>query len=385
MAQTLGFPSRMGVLLRLGLFLVGTWGASPLYDALTSPDKLAEGLCADFQREQSDAPIPPTLCYRDKEEAFFTFFQGSWLERVAISDRPFTWKDGITYSSIHEAMLGDRAALSEPCRNFNVYVNSFLFPTWFEVIVVQKVGSLRWGHYVLTYVRNCLAGNFFYYLTNSIFFYFVYYREPTSNHKRPSPSIILEQMILSSVGLAFYALLPCLVEFMIEQGWTRVYYTVEEIGGWVPCFVNFVLYLSLVEIGVYWVHRTSHTNKFIYRYIHSVHHKYNKSDTLCSWAGVAFHPLDGFQQGVPYLLVLPIVPCHFICSLLLLFLTEIWATYIHNPFDWNLDPFMGSKYHIHHHTHYTCNYGQFFTFCDAIWGTLKVPQEPVHDSLSRKA
>jgi hypothetical protein len=63
---------------------------------------------------------------------------------------------------------------------------------------------------------------------------------------------------------------------------------------------------------------------------------------------------------------------------------------------------MGSKYHTVHHTHYHYNFGQvrshslepalwpraslsvpppsyllvqFFTFCDAFWGTLKVPEK----------
>lgn len=28
-----------------------------------------------------------------------------------------------------------------------------------------------------------------------------------------------------------------------------------------------------------------------------------------------------------------------------------------------------------HHTHYHVNFGQFFTFCDRFWGTLKRPED----------
>lgn len=28
-----------------------------------------------------------------------------------------------------------------------------------------------------------------------------------------------------------------------------------------------------------------------------------------------------------------------------------------------------------HHTHYHVNFGQFFTFCDWYWGTLKRPED----------
>ena len=57
----------------------------------------------------------------------------------------------------------------------------------------------------------------------------------------------------------------------------------------------------------------------------------------------------------------------------MVFFTAIWATYIHDSMDWNIDPIMGSKYHTVHHTHYIYNYGQIFTYCDWIWGTLRVP------------
>jgi lathosterol oxidase len=36
---------------------------------------------------------------------------------------------------------------------------------------------------------------------------------------------------------------------------------------------------------------------------------------------------------------------------------------------------MGAKYHTVHHTHYHYNFGQFFIFCDYIFGTLKVPEK----------
>ncbi len=39
------------------------------------------------------------------------------------------------------------------------------------------------------------------------------------------------------------------------------------------------------------------------------------------------------------------------------------------------EPFMGAKYHTAHHVYYSCNYGQFFTFWDKFYGTLRVPGE----------
>lgn len=47
---------------------------------------------------------------------------------------------------------------------------------------------------------------------------------------------------------------------------------------------------------IYWMHRTLHTNKFLYKYVHALHHKYNSPETLSPWASIAFNPLDGILQ-----------------------------------------------------------------------------------------
>ncbi len=47
---------------------------------------------------------------------------------------------------------------------------------------------------------------------------------------------------------------------------------------------------------IYWMHRTLHTNKFLYKYVHALHHKYNSPETLSPWASIAFNPLDGVLQ-----------------------------------------------------------------------------------------
>jgi sterol desaturase/sphingolipid hydroxylase (fatty acid hydroxylase superfamily) len=52
--------------------------------------------------------------------------------------------------------------------------------------------------------------------------------------------------------------------------------------------------------------------------------------------------------------------------------------------DWNVDPVMGSKYHILHHMHPIYNCGQAFLFCDWLWGTLKVPEGPTGVTVKQK-
>ena len=179
-------------------------------------------------------------------------------------------------------------------------------------------------------------------------------------------------------------MLPVFDEFLIENDYTKVYFTVDEIGGWQKHIATMVFYFFCVEIGIYWMHRTLHTNKILYKYIHLQHHDYNKPETLTPWASIAFNPIDGILQASPYVYLLPFIPCHYLTHLGMVFFTAVWATYIHDAMDWNVDPIMGSKYHTIHHTHYIYNYGQIFTFCDWFWGTLRLPDGPTGIKKPRK-
>jgi lathosterol oxidase len=174
-----------------------------------------------------------------------------------------------------------------------------------------------------------LGGVVIYYGTAAAFSYHIYVAkgdEIFKNRKRPTLEIMWDQIKLAQSSLFLYVLLPVVDEYLIEQGYTRVYYTVDEIGGIGWHVLTHVAYFSLVEIGIYWMHRTLHTNKFLYKHVHMLHHKYNRPDTLTPWASIAFHPLDGILQASPYVICLPLVPCHYVTHVCMLFFTAIWAT-----------------------------------------------------------
>mmetsp|Transcript_18292 Transcript_18292/g.33992 ORF Transcript_18292/g.33992 Transcript_18292/m.33992 type:complete len:314 (-) Transcript_18292:1363-2304(-) len=303
-----------------------------------------------------------------------------------------TLGDGTSYSSPYAAFLYNDP-LGNPCRNFNAWVNSIFFSNQVASWFILKLNSVEWAHYVLCYLRNFVGAMIVYYGTGAIFHYFCYVH-PVSrkifeeqNRTRPTWECIKGQMKLAQASMTIYTMLPVLDEFLIESGWTKVYHTVEEIGGWPMHIATMIFYFFCVEVGIYWMHRTLHTNKWMYMNIHLTHHQYKSAETLTPWASIAFHPLDGMLQASPYVYVLPFVPCHYLTHFGLLFFTAIWATYIHDAMDWNIDPVMGSKYHTVHHTHYVYNYGQVFTFCDWFWGTLKQPDGPtgVYGTRKKKA
>lgn len=305
-------------------------------------------------------------------------------------DASITLSDGRIFSSPYAAIL-DNDPLGNPCRNFNAWINSFLFSTSFATWFIHKLGdNLEWSHYLLCYLRNFIAGCFVYYGTAGVFHYFCYVHPQSKQifeaqgRTRPTWETIKGQIKLSQASLIIYTMLPVFDEFLIENDYTKVYFTVDEIGGWQKHIATMVFYFFCVEIGIYWMHRTLHTNKILYKYIHLQHHDYNKPETLTPWASIAFNPIDGILQASPYVYLLPFIPCHYLTHLGMVFFTAVWATYIHDAMDWNVDPIMGSKYHTIHHTHYIYNYGQIFTFCDWFWGTLRLPDGPTGIKKPRK-
>ena len=189
-----------------------------------------------------------------------------------------------------------------PVREFNQWVNSLFLPDSVGIYLEEKLGP-NGGYYATTYIRDFLTGTAVYWLTAGawhIFIYIVWVKSLFLNEKRelPSTAIILDQILLAQSAVFLYAALPVFSGFLIENKLTKTYFYIEEIGGWGMYFAYLFVYMVAVEIGIYWMHRTLHTNKLLYKYIHSLHHKYNSSTTLTPWSSIAFHPIDGILQVI---------------------------------------------------------------------------------------
>lgn len=264
-----------------------------------------------------------------------------------------------------------------PVWEFNAWVNSFLFPESFSTSLAEKLG-VSFTHYLLSYLRDLLGGMTLYFVTGGLWHYWIYNvkgKEIFLNQgwKFPSNETIKDQILLAVSAMFMYAALPVFAEWLVVNNLTKGYFYIDEIGGWTNYLIYTAIYLFFVEIGVYWMHRELHDQKWAYKYIHALHHKYNRPDTLSPWASVAFNPLDGILQASPYVVCLFFIPCHYLTHLTLVFATAVWATNIHDALECDTEPMMGSKYHTMHHTHYHCNFGQYTIFADWLWGTLRKP------------
>jgi len=178
-----------------------------------------------------------------------------WLIRMAKNSANSFTHEGQVYTSAYEAIL-DRDPASNPVKNFNAFVNSFVIPHNISIQIVKTFGTF-WGHYVIGYLRNFFAGCIVYYGTGFFFHYHCYIhprsKEIFKDRKRPSNEVIFDQIKLAQASLFIYVFLPAISEYVIEEGYTKCYYTLEEIGGFVPYLINMIAYFALVEIGIYWV------------------------------------------------------------------------------------------------------------------------------------
>ncbi|XP_072980912.1 delta(7)-sterol-C5(6)-desaturase-like [Typha angustifolia] len=264
------------------------------------------------------------------------------------------------------------------------YLHRFAEETdWFNDMVL---GSLlpggawkRLPRPIRSWLRNYIGGTLVYFVSGFLWCFFIYHWKRNVYLPKdaiPSNNAMLLQIIVAMKAMPWYCALPTLSEYMVESGWTRCFSSITEIS-WAAYIIYLVLYLVIVEFGIYWMHRELHDIKPLYKHLHATHHIYNKQNTLSPFAGLAFHPLDGILQAVPHVIALFLVPTHFMTHILLLFCEAVWTANIHDCIHGKLWPVMGAGYHTIHHTTYRHNYGHYTVWMDWIFGTLRDPEEDI--------
>jgi len=261
-------------------------------------------------------------------------------------------------------------------REENDWKNSLV--TWMLPEVVREFPLVKNNRLVGSWLRNWLLATGLYFVVGLIWAYYCYFcfgssLYPSKDHI-PTVKAMVEQMQVAFLAMPLYAMLPALTEYVVERGWTLSYARIEDIG-LLQYGLYFAMYMTSVEFFVYWQHRLLHDIKPGYRYLHHIHHIYNKEHTLSPFAGLAFHPIDGILQAIPYTWTLFFVPMHFLTHELLLFATAVWTTNIHDCIHVRMDPIMGAGYHTIHHTTYKHNYGHYFWYMDRLMGTLIFPED----------
>lgn len=261
------------------------------------------------------------------------------------------------------------------------YLNQFVEETdWYtDIVLTALLPSWAWKplpRFARAWLRNYLGGSILYLFSGFMWCFYIYYLKRNVYLPKdaiPSNNAMLLQIKVAMKAMPWYTLLPTVSEYMVENGWTRCFSRISEIG-WPLYFAFLAIYLVICEFGIYWMHRELHDIKPLYKHLHATHHIYNKQNTLSPFAGLAFHPLDGILQAIPHVFCLFIVPTHFLTHILLLFCEAVWTANIHDCIHGKLWPVMGAGYHTIHHTTYRHNYGHYTIWMDWMFGTLRDPE-----------
>ncbi|GLJ09917.1 hypothetical protein SUGI_0118280 [Cryptomeria japonica] len=309
----------------------------------------------------------------------FQRFQLGILVFVAFS---LTFLDfsAASQSVIANASSSDKKLWNANGKGSSEYLQMFVEETdWYNSLVLGPLVPRHiWSplpKYLQTWLRNYIAGILVYFVSGGLWCFYIYYWKRNAYlpaEDIPSKEPIFLQIAVSMKAMPLYTALPTVSEYMIEHGWTKCYARVSEVG-WLTYIALIVLYLILVEFGIYWMHRELHDIKPLYKHLHATHHIYNKQNTLSPFAGLAFHPLDGILQAIPHVIVLFIIPVHFFSHEFLLFCEGVWTTNIHDCIHGKVWPVMGAGYHTIHHTTYRHNYGHYTIWMDWMFGTLRDP------------
>ena len=183
---------------------------------------------------------------------------------------------------------------------------------WKNALVLPVSVRDQMPRVLASWLRNLVAGSALYYVLGLVWCALIYGCFRSRIFPKggvPTLSAQLAQIWVSQKALVMYTLMPTIGEWLAENGLSRCYYSIEEIGGIVPYLAWTALYLFLIEFCVYWVHRALHHP--LIKWLHADHHIYNTGDSLSPWAGLAFHPVDGMMQASPYVFLLVLIPVHF--------------------------------------------------------------------------
>ncbi|KAF5021693.1 hypothetical protein F66182_6250 [Fusarium sp. NRRL 66182] len=221
-----------------------------------------------------------------------------------------------------------------------------------------------------------------YVISAALSYYFVFDRR-LEYHPR-----FLKNQIKQEIQSSFYAIpiidLLTLPFFLGEvRGHSLLYTRVDEYGWW-WLGVSTIFYMVFNDIGIYWIHRLEH-HPSVYKYVHKPHHKWI---IPTPWAAIAFHPVDGYLQSLPYHVFVYICPMQKHLYMFLFVCVQIWTILIHDgdmiTGHW-LEKFINSPaHHTLHHMFFTCNYGQYFTWADNYWDSHRAPMpelDPIHEAL----
>ncbi|PXF48945.1 Lathosterol oxidase [Gracilariopsis chorda] len=181
---------------------------------------------------------------------------------------------------------------------------------------------------------------------------------------------VRREITTSVKSLSIMAAMTTPFEILIQLGYGKIYYDPAKYG-YAYLFVSPLLFLAFSDCVIYFVHRALH-HPLLYKTFHKPHHSFINTTPF---AAFAFHPVDGFAQGLSYLIFVFLVPFHAVVHLASLVVVSCWTMNIHDRVTWRIPGVNGAAHHTIHHTTFKSNYGQYTTLWDKLCGTFRDPHQ----------
>lgn len=141
---------------------------------------------------------------------------------------------------------------------------------------------------------------------------------------------------------------------------------------WWVILLMLAFFMVLDDFLYYWMHRWMHSNKWLLKKVHSVHHRLRNPFSL---AGNYFHWLELVMTLAVALAGPILLNAHVEVLYLWLIIRQFEAADGHTGYDFPGDPghlmpgYQGALYHDFHHSHYQGNYAGFFNYLDRFFDT----------------
>lgn len=241
------------------------------------------------------------------------------------------------------------------------------------------------------------GGSMILYFSVSTISYYLLFDRRLEHHPRFLKNQIRKEIALSVKSMPVIAGL--IVPWFVAEcrGATLMYDDIRQYGGewfkgtllegyghWVYVAGSMTAFLLFTDFCIYWIHRWLHI-PWLYKRVHKPHHKWV---VPTPFAALAFHPLDGYAQSVPYHIIPFMLPLHKWIYLVLFIIVNLWTIIIHDGDMISghfLEKYINSPaHHTLHHLYFTCNYGQYFTWADSMGGSYRPPRpdlDPIHDAI----
>jgi len=198
------------------------------------------------------------------------------------------------------------------------------------------------------------------------------------NRDRPMRRVMLQEIRLSLLSSAIYAL-PAAVAFVAwMHGGTKIYTDWRAHGGVPYLLLSAFIYLVVQDTYYYWAHRAMHHPR-LFPWMHAGHHRSRQPTPFASFA---FDPAEAALTAWLLPAMTFVVPVHIGVVIALLALMTVTAILNHSG--WEVLPhsfvygpigrhLISATHHSHHHLRYGQNFGLYFRFWDRMMGTDAMP------------